>query len=61
MDDRKIILHPTSIGRLRDRGWMDVVAQTAATKVDVEEMAPMVVVVGSEIKGDWDEGCIGGG
>jgi hypothetical protein len=29
---------------------MDVVAKTAVPKVDVEEVAPMVVVVGGEIK-----------
>ena len=26
LDDRKIVLHPTRIGRLRDRGWMNMVA-----------------------------------
>ena len=26
LDDRKIVLHPTRIGRLRHRGWMNMVA-----------------------------------
>ena len=26
LDDREIVLHPTRIGRLRDRGWMYMVA-----------------------------------
>jgi hypothetical protein len=54
LDYREIVLHPASIGRPWCRGWVDVVAKTAKTKMDMEEMAPMVIVVDSEIKRDWN-------
>ena len=47
LDDGEIIFHPASIGRLRRVGGIDVVAKAAATEVDDEEVAPVVVVVGA--------------
>jgi hypothetical protein len=46
LDDGEIILYPARIIRARDGVGGDVSAQIAATEVDVEEMTPMVVVVG---------------
>ena len=60
LDDGEIIGDPAWVGGLRNGGIFDVVTQTAATKVDVEEVAPMVVVVGVEIKNDgYERGDIG--
>jgi hypothetical protein len=49
---------------MRRRGWVDMVAKTTSAKMDVEEMAPVVVVVSGEIKQDRNKGrdignCIG--
>jgi hypothetical protein len=49
---------------VRRRGWVDTVAKTASANMDVEDMAPMVVVVSVEIKRDrnkWRDisNCIG--
>ena len=49
LDDGEIIFHPARIGVLRRVGWIYVVAEAAAAEVDVEEVAPMVVVVGAKI------------
>jgi hypothetical protein len=50
LNGREAVFHTSSISGPWCRGWMDVVAKTVVPKVDVEEVAPMVVVVGGEIK-----------
>ena len=50
LDDGEITGDPAWVGGLRNGGRLDMVMQTAATKVDMEEVAPMVVVVGAEVK-----------
>ena len=45
----EIILDPLRIMKLRASVVGDVRAEVASPKVDVEEMTPMVVVVGCEV------------
>jgi hypothetical protein len=64
LDYREVVFQPVSVGGARHRGWMYMVAKTALSKVDVEEVAPVVVVVGGKIKRDQNKGrdigiCIG--
>ena len=47
--DGEIILDPLRIMRLRDGVGGDVGAEIASPKVDVEDLTPMVVVVGAKI------------
>ena len=49
LDDSEIILDPLWVMRLRDSGGGDVITEIASPEVDVEEVAPMVVVVGGKI------------
>ena len=46
LDDSEIILDPLRVTRLRDGGGGDVITEIASPEVDVEELAPMLVVVG---------------
>ena len=46
MDDGEIVFDPAGIIGARDGVGGDVGAQVAAAEVDVEEVTPMVVVVG---------------
>jgi hypothetical protein len=49
LDDGEVVLDPTRITWVRDGVGGDMFKEVASTEVDVEEMAPMVVVVGWEI------------
>ena len=51
LDDGEIIGDPAWVGGLRNGGRLDMVMQTAATRVDMEEVAPMVVSCGSRGQG----------
>jgi hypothetical protein len=64
LDDGEIVGDPAWVGGLGNRGCLNVVTETATTKVDVEEVAPMIVVVGTEVEDDGDKrgdigDCIG--
>ena len=56
MDDGEVILEPAWIGGPRCRGEVDVIAEAAATEMNMEEVAPMVKVMLGEIEDDRDEG-----
>ena len=49
LNNGEIILGPLRIMKLRASVVGDVRAEVASSKVDVEEMTPMVVVVSSEV------------
>lgn len=49
MDDGEVILDLARVGQPRGSGWIDVMAETAAAEVDMEEVAPMVEVVGGKV------------
>ena len=56
LDDGEVVLDPAWIGRPWCRGEVDVIAEAAATEMNMEEVAPMVEVMLGEIKDDRDEG-----
>lgn len=58
LDDGVVILDQLGIMGLRHGGGVDVGTKIAAPEVNFEEVAPMVVVVGVEIKGDGIYGLI---
>lgn len=58
LDDGEVILDPLGIMGLRHGGVFDVGTKIAAIEVNFEEVSPMVVVVGVEIKGDGIYGLI---
>ena len=57
LDDREVILDPLRIIWASKTGGGHVRAKIAATEVKIKEMPPMIVVVGSEIENDGDEGA----
>ena len=56
LDDGEVVLDPAWIGGLRHRGGIDVIAEAAATEMNVEEVVPMIKIVLGEIEDDRDEG-----
>jgi hypothetical protein len=51
----EIVFHPSWVTRLRDRGRINVIPKTTTTEVNMKQVAPMIVIVGSKIQGDWYE------
>jgi hypothetical protein len=45
LDNRKIILDPARVGGPRERAVGDVIEQIASSKMYLEKMTPMVIVV----------------
>ena len=57
LDDREIVFQPLRIVGAGKTVGGDMRAQVAAAEVEIEEMSPMVVVVGGEIKNYGDVGA----
>ena len=55
LNNGKIILEPSGIGRGRWCVAGDVMEERTAAKMDLEEMPPIIVVVAVEIKNNGDE------
>jgi hypothetical protein len=55
LNDGEVILDLAWIGEPWCRGKVDVIAEAAATEMNMEEVAPMVKVMLGEIKEDLDE------
>ena len=55
LDDRKIILDPARIRVLWSNGDVDVLQEIATPKMNLEQMAPMIVVVLWKIWDNRDE------
>lgn len=55
MDDGEVILEPTQVVRGRWSVAGDIVKKGAAPEMNLEEMAPVIVVVAVEIQDDGDE------
>jgi hypothetical protein len=49
LDDGEIILDPTRVGWARSRVGGDMVEEIAQAEVDIEEVTPMVVIMGWEV------------
>ena len=55
LNDGEIVLDPLGIVGARDAGGGYMGAEVAATNMKIEEMPPVVVIVGGEIKNNGDE------
>ena len=56
LDDGEVVLDPARIVGPRRRGEVDVIAEAAATEMNMEEVPPMIKVLLGEIEDDRDEG-----
>jgi hypothetical protein len=56
LDDSEVISNPARISGAWNRVVGDVITKATAPKVNLEEMAPVIVVVLGEIEGNGDKG-----
>jgi hypothetical protein len=56
LDDGEVISNPARISGAWNRVVGDVVTKAAAPKVNLEEMAPVIIVVLGEVEGNGDKG-----
>jgi hypothetical protein len=56
LDDGEVVSNPARISGAWDGVVGDVVTKAAAPKVNLEEMAPVIVVVLGEVEGNGDKG-----